>query len=274
MSDRVTIDVTGGIADVRLNRPDKLNALDNEMFVRLVKASESLKARPDVRAVVFSGAGRSFCAGLDFSSFQAMAAGSDNDPDNDDDVASVLGSRDGRITHLAQQAVWGWQELDVPVICAISGHALGGGFQLVLGADIRIVHPETKMSVLEIQWGLIPDMCASVLLPRLVGADVAAELYFTGKMISGTEAVNLGVCTRASDDPRAAAMELAANIAGMSPKAIRHAKTLVHQHGRVSPAEAFAKERECIGELIGSPDQVEAVTAYFEKREPQFADVG
>ena len=160
MSDRVLVSVVDGVADVRLNRPEKLNALDSAMFKALVDAGESLKDRSDVRAVVLSGEGRSFCAGLDFSSFQAM--GTSKEDKNEPDAVDHL---EGRITHLGQQAAWVWQELQVPVIGAISGHALGGGFQIAMGPDIRLVHPETKMSVLEIRWGLVPDMGASVLLP-------------------------------------------------------------------------------------------------------------
>lgn len=270
MSDRVTIEVTNGVADVRMNRPEKLNALDNQMFRSLVAASAELREASEVRAVVLSGEGRSFCAGLDFASFQQMAASTKGDPEESADIRSAVGSVDGRITHLGQQAVWGWKELPIPVICAIQGHALGGGFQLCLGSDIRIVHPDTKMSVLEIRWGLTPDMCASELLPRLVGSDVAAEMFYTGRTISGTEAVASGVCTRLADDPLSEALSLAREIAGKNPHAIRRAKSLIEQFGRVSTAEAFANERRHIAELIGSANQVEAVSAFFEKRDPEF----
>jgi len=271
MSDRVIIEVKAGVADVRMNRPDKLNALDSAMFTALVRASAELKARSDVRAVVLSGEGRSFCAGLDFASFQAMG---DSTADSNEDVSEVVAEQSGSMTHLGQQSVWGWQELDVPVICAVQGHALGGGFQLALGGDIRLVHPDTKLSALEMRWGLIPDMCASELLARLVGSDVAAELYFTAKMISGTEAVSLGVCTRLSDNPHDSAMKLAIDIASKSPQAIRHAKALINQYGKVTTAEAFANERRYMRDLIGSQNQVEAVSAFFERRDPNFTDVG
>ena len=264
MSERVTVTVEGGIADVRLNRPEKLNALDTAMFRAIVEAGESLKGRSDVRAVVLSGEGRSFCAGLDFESFQAMG---DADGSSSGDG---LAPSDGRITHLGQQAAWVWQELEVPVIGAIDGHALGGGFQIAMGPDIRLVHPDTKMSVLEIRWGLVPDMGASVLLPPLVGLDVAKELYFTGRMISGTEAAELGVATRTSDDPHAEAMDLAAEIATKSPDAIWRMKDLLNGASHRSTAERFAAERKHIGALIGTPNQLEAVTAFFEKRAPEF----
>ena len=265
MSDRVTIAIEDGVADVRLNRPEKLNALDNAMFRAIVDAGESLKGRDDVRAVVLSGEGRSFCAGLDLSSFQAMA--------DDSDIAATDGIavHEDRITHLGQQAAWVWQELEVPVIGAISGHALGGGFQIALGPDIRLVHPDTKMSVLEIRWGLSPDMGASVLLPPLVGLDVAKELYFTGRMISGVEAADLGIATRTSEDPHAEAMELAAEIATKNPAAIGRMKDILNGLPQRSTAARFAAEREHIGALIGSPNQVEAVNAFFEKRPPQFS---
>jgi enoyl-CoA hydratase/carnithine racemase len=170
MSDRVLVSINDGVADVRLNRPEKLNALNGAMFKALADAGESLKDRSDVRAVVLSGEGRSFCAGLDFSSFQEMGSSEGEKETGTEDGLQ------GRITHLGQQAAWVWQELEVPVIGAISGHALGAGFQIAIGPDIRLVHPDTKMSVLEIRWGLVPDMGASVLLPPLVGLDVAKEL--------------------------------------------------------------------------------------------------
>lgn len=267
MTDRVTIAIADGVADVRLNRPEKLNALDNAMFREIVAAGESLKGRDDVRAVVLSGEGRSFCAGLDFSSFQKMG---DSDGGDGGAATSALDSTDGRITHLGQQAAWVWQELEVPVIGAISGHALGGGFQIAMGPDIRLVHPETKLSVLEIRWGLVPDMAASVTLPPLVGLDVAKELYFTGKMISGTEAAELGVCTRTSDDPHSEAMGLAAEIATKNPEAIVRMKDILNGLPSRTTAERFAAEREHIGALIGSPNQVEAVKAFFEQRPPEF----
>ncbi|MCB0993092.1 MAG: crotonase/enoyl-CoA hydratase family protein [Acidimicrobiales bacterium] len=277
--DRIIIEIDGGVADVRMNRPDKLNALDGEMFAALVEAGDMLRENPEVRAVVLSGNGRSFCAGLDFSRFQEMAEGpgssdADEQASGSGSVARITGPMPGRITHMGQQAVWTWQEMDQPVIAAVTGHALGGGCQLALGADIRIVHPESVMSVLEIRWGLVPDMSLSQILPRLVGFDVAKELYFTGRMIGGAEAVEMGLATRTSDDPLTSALDLAREIAGKNPDAIRRAKKLVNQYGNVDAATSFANEREYIGQLIGSPNQVEAVAAFFQKRDPQFRDVG
>lgn len=267
---RVTVSVEGGVADVRLNRPDKLNAVDGAMFSALVEAGAELRDDASVRAIVLSGEGRGFCAGLDLGSFQAMA-----DPDRPArsrvDAGSVL-DRGDRITSFGQQAVYTWTEQPVPVIAAIHGPALGAGFQLALGADIRFIAPDAKMSVLEIRWGLVPDMTGTQMLPRLVGLDVAKELTFTGRMVPGTECVELGLATHLADDPRAAALELAAEIASKSPNAIRDAKRLLSMAGQVPLAEGFAAEAEAMAALIGSPNQVESVNAWFEKRDPSYQD--
>jgi enoyl-CoA hydratase/carnithine racemase len=273
MSDRVLTTVTDGIADVRLNRPDKLNALDGAMFQALADAGEALKGDRGVRVVVLSGEGRGFCAGLDFGAFQSMAGG---DAPSSGDAGSggglgATGRTDGRITHLGQQACWVWQELEVPVIAAVHGPALGGGIQIALGADIRIVAPDAKLSVLESRWGLIPDMTGTALLPKVVGLDVAKELTFTGRMVSGEEAVQLGLATKVADDPRAAAMELAAELVLRSPDALRQAKRLLNLSGTRPIAEQLADERESIAGLIGSPNQVESTMAYFEQRPPRFS---
>ncbi len=266
MNDRIVIHREGGIADVRLNRPEKMNALDRGMFAALVEVSASLAEDPTLRCVVLSGEGRSFCAGLDFSSFQGMTE------DDGGGIGDITAADEGRITHFGQQAVYGWTSLPVPVIAAIRGHALGGGIQLALGADIRIIAPDAKMSVLEARWGLIPDMTGTQALVNLVGLDIAKEITFTGRMVGGAEAVQLGLATKLADDPHAAAMEMAREIASKSPEAVRAAKRLFNTAPKVSVAEGFAQERDEIAKLIGSPNQKEAVRAYFEKRAPEFAD--
>ncbi|MCW2667697.1 MAG: putative enoyl-CoA hydratase [Frankiales bacterium] len=277
MSDRVTISLgDDGVADVRLNRADKMNALDPAMFKGLADAGAQLTTMPGLRAVVLSGEGRAFCAGLDFGSFQAMASG-DGPRISADGVEgageSSIAGMDGRITHLGQQAAWVWTEVPVPVIASVHGACLGGGLQIALGADIRIAAPDAKLSVLESRWGLTPDMTATVTLQGLVKQDVLKELVWTGRMLSGTEAAELGVVTRVAQDPLAAAFALAREIAAKSPHATRGAKRLLAGVGSRTLAEQFALERETIGALIGSPNQVEAVTAFFEKRDPVFAEV-
>lgn len=269
MTDRVTVAIADGVADVRLNRPDKMNALDGEMFRALLETGAALAANRSVRAVVLSGEGRGFCAGLDFGGFMAMAG----DDSGDGGGVSWIGEvPDGAVTHNAQQTCWVWREMAAPVIAAVHGVALGGGIQLALAADLRIVAPEAKLSVLESRWGITPDMTATVALVELVGLDRAKELALTGRMISGTEAFDLGLATRLADDPQAEAMELAHEIAGRSPHAMQAVKRLLNASPHRTPAESFAAERTEIGALIGSANQVEAVTAYFEQRAPDFAD--
>jgi enoyl-CoA hydratase/carnithine racemase len=267
MSDRVLLEIHDGIADVRLNRPDKINALDPAMFAAIVDAGESLKGDTSVRVVVLSGEGRGFCAGLDFSSFQSMAG--DDSAGADANMGSV-GRTDGRITHLGQQCAWVWQELEVPVIAAVHGPCLGGGIQIAMGADLRIVAPDAKLSVLESRWGLIPDMTGTVMLRKLVGLETAKDLTFTGRMVSGEEAVRIGLASRLADDPHAAALELAADLLAKSPDALRQAKRLLNLSGTRPVEEQLADERESIASLIGTPNQVESTMAYFEKRPPKF----
>jgi enoyl-CoA hydratase/carnithine racemase len=267
---RVKVTITDGIAHVCLTRADKRNALDDAMFQAIAAAGERLKSDGSVRAVVLSGDGQSFCAGLDFGSFAAMGSGKSGDGSG-----SAIGSMEGnRITHLAQQICWVWQEVPVPVIAALRGHALGGGMQLALGADIRVAHPDTQLSMREVHWGLIPDMTGTLMLSRLVRDDVMKDLVFTGRILHATEGATLGLVTRLADDPVEVALHMAREIAGRSPHAVRGAKKLINHLSNDRAKEHFALEREIIFKLIGSPNQVEAITANFEKREPKFGDVG
>ncbi|MFD6793706.1 MULTISPECIES: crotonase/enoyl-CoA hydratase family protein [Prauserella salsuginis group] len=262
---RVSYTVRDGIADVRLDRPDKRNALDPAMFTGLVQVGERLRADPAVRVVVLSGNGRSFCAGLDVAAFEAMTTGEHTRPDE-------ARSTDGPARSLGQQAAHVWTELAVPVIAALHGHAYGGGLQIALGADIRLAAPDTRLSVMEIAWALVPDMTGTQVLPELVGRDVAMELTLTGRVVEAAEAARLGLVTRTEDDPLAAAHALAGEIAEQSPDAVRDAKYLVNLAGRTGLAEGFAAEQAAIGRLIGSPNQVEAVRAKQSSRPPTFTD--
>lgn len=265
MSNRVTVSISDGIADVRFNRADKRNALDGEQFAAIVDAGERLKGDASVRAVVVSGEGASFCAGLDFSMFGNMAERSSDEPSVD-----IGAMAEGRITHLGQQACWVWQEIEAPVIMAVHGHAIGGGFQIAMGGDIRVAHPDTKWSVREVHWGLVPDMTGTFVLSKLVRNDIAKELAMTGRIIDGAEANRIGLVTRESDTPRETAFELAREIAGRSPQAVRGVKALMNNMYAQDAAGQFALERETIGSLIGSPDQVESITANLENRAPNF----
>ena len=275
IDDRVTISVIDGIADVKMNRADKRNALDNAMFTSLSAAGEYLKKLDGLRVVVLSGDGASFCAGLDFSSFAQMAEAGAKANAADNKVAEKSDMNagamvDGRITHMAQQVCWVWQEVPVPVIAAVHGHALGGGIQIALGCDIRIVHPETQLSVREVHWGLIPDMTGTLMLSRLVRPDIVKNLVFTARIFSGQEAHEMGIATQLSHDVHADAMTMAREIAGRSPDAVRGAKKLINLLANSGAAEQFAAERAIIGQLIGSANQAEAVMSHFEKRPPNF----
>ena len=225
---------------------------------------------------VLSGEGASFCAGLDFGSFAEMAgAGGGGAADGGAGGAGGAGGigalTEGGITHLAQQICWVWQEVPVPVVAALQGHALGGGMQLALGADLRVAHPDVQMSMREVHWGLVPDMTGTLMLSRLVRDDVAKDLVFTARIVRGEEAHALGLVTRLAADPLAAAEDIAREIAGRSPDAVRAAKALINRLSNDGAAAHFAEERRLIASLIGAPNQVEAVTANFEKRAPRFS---
>jgi enoyl-CoA hydratase/carnithine racemase len=264
---RVVTVIQNGVANVRLNRPEKLNALDEPMFAALIETGERLASEAGVRAVVLSGEGRGFCAGLDLTRFQAMV-----DPSQPNRTHGPRSS--GRIGTLSQYAAWIWAEMPVPVLAAVHGVALGGGLQLALAADVRIVSPEARLSVLEIRWGLIPDMTGTYVLPRLVGVDVAKELTWTGRMVGGDEAVQLGLATHVSDTPLDDALALAAEIATNAPDAIRAAKQLLNISLGNTPKEHFAEEEAAMNSLRGTVNQREAVSAYFEKRSPRYANPG
>ncbi len=267
MSERVTISREAGVAHVRLRRPDKLNALDGPMIDGLLGAGKALLDDRSLRAVVLSGEGRAFCAGLDFGGFAALTQKTvpigmehmlDRTPDSPANVA--------------QRAAWIWTELPVPVIAAVQGIAFGGGLQLALAADLRIVAPNAQLSIREVKWGLIPDMSGTQTLRRLVRLDVAKELTFTGRVVNGTEAVALGLATRVSETPEKDALTLAHEIALHSPDAVRAAKRLLDRAGLVTVEEALKLEETTQLGLIGQPNQIEAMIAQLEKREPRFVD--
>lgn len=267
MADLVTIAIDNGVADVRLNRVDKYNALSPEMFQAIIDAGESLAENRKVRAVVLSGNGRGFCAGLDMGSFQGMASG-----ERRGGGTSSLLQRDDRPENHAQRPAYIWKRLPMPVIAAIHGVAFGGGCQIALGADIRFAAPDAKLSIMEIKWGLIPDMSLTQTLRDLVPLDVAKELTFTGRILSGTEAKELGLVTHVVDNPLEAALALAREIAGKSPDAIRAGKKLLEESWHADERTGLELESKLQVELIGKPNQVEAVKANFENRAPNFTD--
>lgn len=269
MEERVSITISEGVADVRLVRADKMNALDQAMFEALVAATERLSKDKSVRAVVLSGEGRAFCAGLDMGRFAAMKEkGGNGIPGGEN---RDLTKRTHGQANFPQQAVWGWRQLPVPVIVAVHGVAFGGGFQLSLGADMRFLSADARMSIMEIKWGLVPDMAGTPILASLVRDDILRDLTYTGRIFSAQEAMSYGLATRICDDPRAAALEAAREIAGKSPDAIRAAKRLLNNLS-VDPGPALLAESVEQQKLIGSPNQTEAVRSNLEKRAARYTD--
>jgi enoyl-CoA hydratase/carnithine racemase len=259
---RVAISVSDHVAVVTLTRPEKHNALDVAMFEAIAGAAERLAVEPGVRAVVLHGDGPSFCSGLDVAGVMA------GQTDSEDLMASLRGP----FPNWFQRPAYGWVSVPVPVIAAIHGHCLGGGLQIALGADVRFAAPDARLSVLEVKWGLIPDMAITRTLPRLVGIDVAKELAFTGRIVTGQEAFDLGLVTHVAADPLAAALELAAEIAGRSPDAVRGMKRLFNESWTGSADETLRLEAEIQLGLLGTPNQLEAVRAGTTKQPADFTD--
>ena len=269
MEERVSISISEGVADVRLVRADKMNALDQAMFEALVAATDRLSKEKGVRVVVLSGEGRAFCAGLDMGRFAAMKEkGGNGIPGGEN---RDLTKRTHGQANFPQQAVWGWRQLPVPVIAAVHGVAFGGGFQLSLGADMRFLSPDARMSVMEIKWGLVLDMAGTPILASLVRDDILRDLTYTGRIFSAQEALTYGLATRICDDPRAAALDVAREIAGKSPDAIRAAKRLLNNLS-VDPGPALLAESVEQQKLIGSANQTEAVRSNLEKRAAKYSD--
>ena len=259
MTDRVTTTITNQIADVRLNRADKMNAIDPAMFTEVGAAIDALADRKDVRCVVLSGAGKAFCAGLDMAS---MAAGGSGTSAERNDQGSIL----------PQHVTWGWRNLPMPVIAAVHGVAFGGGFQIMSGADIRIAAPGTRFAIRETYWGLVPDMAGFAIWRGLVRDDVLRELVYTAREFDADEALHHGFITRIADDPHAAAMEMATAIAAHSPHAIRGAKRLCNMAHDTDPRAMLEAETREQMAVIGKPNMMEAVAANMGKRAAVFAD--
>ena len=267
MENRVRIQIDQqGLAEVCLVRADKMNALDFEMFDALAAAIARLKTEPGLRAVVLHGEGKAFCAGLDMGRMAKISAG---EPGGVRDLAP----RTHGIANAPQFLGLGWREVPVPVIAAVHGVAFGGGLQLALGADIRLVSADLKMSVMEIKWGLVPDMAGVALMRGLVRDDHVRELCYTGRVVLGDEAVQLGLATRVCADPLADARAMAQALAQRSPSALRADKRLMNLASRTlddSAAAILLAESVEQGALMGAAHQLEAVRANLEKRAPQF----
>ncbi|MEO6859019.1 MAG: crotonase/enoyl-CoA hydratase family protein [Solirubrobacteraceae bacterium] len=259
---RVRVEIADHVAVVSLTRPDKHNALDIPMFDGILAAAERLRSEPGVRAVVLHGEGPSFCSGLDVMSIMASGSGTEG----------LLEPLRGETPNRFQRAAYDWLRVPVPVIAALHGNCLGGGLQIALAADIRLATSDARLSVMEVKWGLVPDMAITRTLPRLVRLDVAKELTYTGRVFTGTEAAELGIVTRVTEDPLSAARELAADIAGRSPDAVRAAKRLLDESWTGTAEQTLTLEAKLQLGLIGSSNQMAAVTAGFTKEPAEFVD--
>ncbi|MGC2939578.1 MULTISPECIES: enoyl-CoA hydratase-related protein [unclassified Brevibacterium] len=280
----VVYSITDGVAHVEIDRADTLNSLTREVFEDLVEAGLALKDATEVKAVVLSGRGRAFSAGLDFTELariaeagaatrssaeeaaaetaavDAPAAGESGAADS---VATVVdvGERLGSARALAQKAVHVWSLVEVPVIAALRGAALGGGLQIALGADMRVAGPDAKLSLMELNWGIIPDMCGTQLLPRLVGPAQAKKLIVTADTIGAEEALRIGLVDEVVEDSLARALDLAGQIAGQSRSALVWAKRLVDLSYDSELSTGLDAEQEALAELLGTDEQKQVVAA-------------
>lgn len=263
-SERVSIELAeNGVAQVRLNRPDKMNALDPEMFEAIIAAGEELRTMQGLRAVVLAGEGRSFCAGLDVSSFTASPDG----------TRKPLTERTHGNANTFQEVAMTWRKCPVPVIAAVHGVCFGGGMQIASGADIRVVHPASRMAIMEMKWGLVPDMGGYHLWRGMVRDDVLRELVYTNREFTGEEAKEYGLATFVSEDPLGKANDIANTIANRNPEAIRAAKRLSDAMLEKSGDEILMEESVEQSAIMRKPNQIEAVMAGMQKRAANFTDV-
>jgi enoyl-CoA hydratase/carnithine racemase len=263
MTDRLTLNLHDHVAQVTLNRPDKLNAMDREMFAALSDMGRHLAGVGQLRAVVIHGAGRGFCAGIDTGLLARFAA--DLDALRDEILTPLPGDSANAFQHPCTV----WADLPVPVVAALHGPVFGAGLQLALGADIRIAAPDARLSIMESRWGLVPDMGLTRLLPRLMRADHAFDLMATARVVEAPEALALGLITRLADDPLTAALDMARDLAARSPQAVRGVKALA-QAAWPGDGAHLALEARLQADLIGSPNQIEAVMAGMQNRPPRY----
>lgn len=266
INDRIALSTQDGIASVVLNRPAKMNALDDKMFAALIEAGQQIAADDSTRVVVISAKGKAFCAGLDMQNFADLAG-----PNKQlGSLPNKLSKRTHGIANDVQYAVWIWHELEIPVIAAVHGVAVGGGFQLALAADMRYVAPDTRFSIMEMKWGLVPDMSSTQLMRHLASEDIIRELTYTARLFDAQEAKEAGFVTKIVDDPLVHAMQVAKQIAMRNPKAVRASKRILNAANYVTEAEGLLMESKEQDEILGSPNQIEAVMAELQKRPAKF----
>ena len=267
MSDELVkvVNADGPVAEVWLNRPAKKNALLLETLDALVAVGRDLAGKAGLRAVVLAGEGGDFSAGLDTGALMGFAGKLDAIK------REMVTPPEGESANRFQLPAIVWSQIPVPVIAALEGVCFGGGAQIALGADFRIAHPETRFSIMEAKWGLIPDMGISQSLPRLLPVDRAKDLVMTARVLSGAEALDYGLVTRLSETPVDAARAFAGKLAARSPDAIRAGKELVDGiYGSGSAAGALRLEAVLQAALMGAPNQVETIMANMQKRPPVY----
>ncbi len=263
VSERVGFELQAdGVGLLRLTRGDKLNALDPQMFADIIAAGHALHGLAGLRCLVLTGEGRAFCAGIDLASLDMLVG-----PDAPDLTERTHGN-----ANAFQQTAMVWRKLPVPVIAAVHGVCFGGGLQLASGADIRVVAPDARLSIMEMKWGIIPDMGGYATWAGNVRDDVLRELTYTNREFSGEEALGLGFATLVDADPLTRAMALAREIARRNPSGIRAAKSLFNRHRQMPVDDILQEESVLQMQLLGSPNQVEAVASQMQRREANFVD--
>jgi enoyl-CoA hydratase/carnithine racemase len=256
MPPHVRYEVAGQVATVTLDRPDKLNAMDRQMFGELEAAAADAAADPAVRAVVVTGAGRAFSSGLDVAEFAAMS-----DPEAAEGVVADL-----------QRAISALELLPKPVVAAVNGLAFGGGLQLAIACDLRLASDRAEFASMEMRWAIVPDLGGTERLPRLVGLGRAKELIFTGRPVGADEAVRIGLASRVvpAHDLATEAAELAGGLAAGPTLALGLAKQALNEAFERSTAEGMEAARRAQRQTFDSADHAEARAAFAGRRPPRF----
>jgi len=280
IDERIKLVVNEHVAHVVLARSEKMNALDMAMIKAIDLVGERIKADKTIRAVVLSSDGEHFCAGLDKSVFTSLLEGADIslDPskhsviENQQKEPFKLAQRTHGVANIYQYVVWMWRELSVPVVVAIQGVTFGGGLQLALGGDCRFASPNSRFSILEMKWGLIPDMGGIQIMRNLVRDDVMRMLSYTAQEFSADKAKEWGFITDVVEDPVAHSLALAKKIAQQSPDAIRTTKKVISESYDLSAEEGLLLEAQEQDKILGNTNQVEAVMSQLQGRPAKFID--
>lgn len=260
MNDRVTVQVENQVAYVTLNRADKHNGMDLDMLQGVIRAQKHVRKMKDIRAVILQGDGPSFCAGLDFKSVLANPVTA---------FTSYLKLWSPMQNDFQTWSI-GWRKVGVPVIALMHGNCFGAGLQLGLGADIRICHPDAKLSMMEAKWGLVPDMGGVALMRELMPLDQAKELTMTGRIINAEQAQQLGLVTHVEDDPMVKAQKLIEEINVRSPDAVAAGKFLLQDAWRALDSAALSAERLWQRKVMGTKNQRISVQRNQKKEEIPF----